>query len=110
MDDDSKFWGRRRKREKGVEKAPSVFSEMDLWRVMKNPDKSAPLTLGDVVIHAGRPDWNMMFTNVSRSHVALNVGVPFCGNPRIAKDLKQVCGKFTDLKRRTLFRLHKENF
>ena len=68
------------------EKAP--FTEEDIWRVLKNPNKDHPTILGNIHIHNGRPKWDDFFTSVARRHIGQDIGVMYCGPPIIAKDLK----------------------
>lgn len=85
------------------------WDEVDLYKVMKCPP--AHSQLGDVHIWEGRPKWGDRFKAVAAAQPNCSVGVAFCGNPMIAKDLRKQC--FIQNKTRepkTLFKLHKENF
>jgi NADPH oxidase len=109
VDDDILFWGKPRKEDRNVAKTEGPFTEVDLYMTMKAPPKE-DVHMGDVIIHNGRPDWDTIFTTVSDRHIANPIGVAFCGNPRIGKDLKRMCKNHTNVERRTFFTLHKENF
>jgi NAD(P)H-flavin reductase len=108
--DEDGFWGRARKKVGNVVRAPAVFDELDLYKTMIAPPKGAPALLGDVRVYNGRPKWDLIFQMVTDRHPASKCGVAFCGNPRIAKDLKVMCTNYTNLKAQQYFVLHKENF
>ena len=62
---------------------------MPLLQVLKCP--AAHTQLGDVHVWSGRPKWGERFAAVSTAHPNVDVGVTFCGNPLIAKDLRKQC-------------------
>jgi hypothetical protein len=76
---------------------------------MKCP--SGHTQLDDVHIWEGRPKWGDRFKAVAAKHDT-PVGVAFCGNPFIAKDLRKQCyiTNKTRGEAQGLFKLHKENF
>lgn len=79
---------------------------LQLLQVLKCP--AAHTQLGDVHVWSGRPNWNERFAAVSAAHPSNTVGVTFCGNPLIAKDLRKQC--FLTNKNRAdnaHFKLHK---
>lgn len=104
--DDVSFWGMPRE-DATVEKSRASFSEQDIYRAMKCPARHTPL--GDIHIWSGRPDWSVRFEAVAKAHPAGEVGVMFCGNPMIAKDLRHHCYAASH-NRKGAFVLHKENF
>lgn len=110
VDDDIGFWGRPRKPNKGVQKAPEQFSEVEIYEAMLNCPKGKPTIIGDIHIYNGRPKWEELFRTVSERHLASNVGVAFCGNPKIGDDLQKNCREFTRPDANQFFVLHKENF
>jgi hypothetical protein len=91
-----------------VEKVRANWDEADLYKIMKCPP--AHTQLGDVHVWSGRPNWEARFAAVATRHPTGNIGVAFCGNPFIGKDLKKMC--YLNNQKRTdgNFRLHKENF
>jgi NADPH oxidase len=107
VDDEAGFWGVPREDAK-VEKVRANFGEEDIYRVMKCPGKHTQL--GDVHIWNGRPEWEPRFEEVAKKHPKGDVGVAFCGNPFIAKDLSKNCHMASHGRKDGLFILHKENF
>lgn len=65
--------------------------------------------VSDVHVYAGRPRWDNLFNRVSRKHADTKIGVEFCGNPAIGKDLSKICLKMNKT-RKDRFVLYKENF
>jgi len=61
-------------------------------------------------VWAGRPAWGARFTSVAGAHPHESIGVAFCGNPFIAKDLKKQCYVQNQTRTKGFFKLHKENF
>jgi hypothetical protein len=110
IDDDVAFWGRPRKATRGIEKAPQKYSEEDIYRAMLNPPKNSNAQLGDIRVYNGRPKWEKLFDRLANRHPSSNIGVAFCGNPRISEDLKAMCRKYTNPALNQRFVLHKENF
>lgn len=107
VDDELGFWGPPREATR-LDKLHANWDELDLYRAMKVPQPHA--TLGDIHIWEGRPKWGARFQAVADKHKH-PVGVTFCGNPMIARDLRKQC--YVTNKQRgedQLFRLHKENF
>jgi hypothetical protein len=45
--------------------------------------------------HFGRPDWNQIFSDLSRKHNAEQVGVFFCGPAVLSKTLYNACRTYT---------------
>ena len=101
------FWGRPSEDAK-VEKVRANWDEADLYKCMKKPDKHTQL--GDVHVWDGRPAWNARFAAVSAKHSQESIGVAFCGNPMIGKDLKKQCFVHNQTRSNGFFKLHKENF
>jgi hypothetical protein len=60
--------------------------EKQLLDLMVNP-RPGCTQIGDVYVYNGRPDWNAMFNDVRERNPNKDVGVLFCGNPRIGDDL-----------------------
>ena len=92
-----------------VERIQAPFNEIDIWKCLKEPNDE-PTQIGDIIIHNGRPKWDMFFQPIQQAHRGNRIGVMFCGPDIIAKDLKKACGKFTNFDSKTVFLLHKENF
>lgn len=90
-------------------KAKAPFSEIDIWRCLKEP-ADEPTQIGDIIIHKGRPKWDQFFSPIQQAHRGTKIGCMFCGPDIIARDLKKSCGKYTDFDTKTVFILHKENF
>jgi hypothetical protein len=88
---------------------------VDLYRAMVNPTKEG-VTMGNINIKAGRPNWDSEFEGLKRRRVQsdlvaedLDIGVSFCGNPFIAKDITTMCNKHYD-EQAHRFHFHKEVF
>jgi len=92
-----------------VEKAMANFSAFDLFAVMLNPP-SAHNILEDIHVYSGRPKWDDHFKAVSDMHRMGDIGVAFCGNPQIGRDLRTACYRFSKNRPSGIFKLHKENF
>ncbi|GAB5364594.1 hypothetical protein AAMO2058_000983200 [Amorphochlora amoebiformis] len=107
-EDDEAFWGRHVDKT-GVEKKKGPFDEAKLYSIMKCPPTDIT-QLGDIYVHKGRPNWKAEFTRVKQYHPRQTVGIAFCGNPFIAKDLRRYSVEFTDVTQQQMFRLHLENF
>jgi len=109
VDDDTSFWGRKRK-DLTIEGTESSVSEVQLYSALKNPPQEH-MTFGQhIFLHKGRPNWNEQFSHVNQLHVENDVGVLFCGNPRIGVDLAENSKKYSSVTLRKIFRLHKEVF
>lgn len=91
-----------------MEKVRSNWDEADLYKVMKCPAKHTQLQ--DVHVWEGRPAWNARFAAVASAHPHEAIGVAFCGNPMIAKDLKKQCYVQNQSRTKGYLKLHKENF
>ena len=107
VDDEVGFWGPPREANR-IDKVRCNWDEITLYKAMKCPAKHTQL--GDVHVWEGRPKWSERFAAVAAKHDT-QVGVTFCGNPLIAKDLRKQC--YITNKTRgndVLFKLHKENF
>ena len=113
------FWGVPMA-ERGAGRVGAKWGEMELYRAMKQPQGSG-VTLDDVRLYVGRPEWKERFGEVSNATHAGggDVGVLYCGNPMIGNDLQKQCHGWNQ--RRSgqqvqggqdvgLFKLHKENF
>jgi len=109
VDDALGFWGREVQATK-LDKTRAPFDEIDLYKVMKCPQ--GPHTqLTDVHVWEGRPRWADRFAAVAAATPNQAVGVTFCGNPLIAKDLRKQCYYVNKSRpENALFKLHKENF
>jgi len=92
-----------------VKREGAPFNEVDIYRTMCCP-QAQPVSLGDIIVHNGRPDWPDLFSRIQARHIGETVGVMFCGPDVVAKELKKQCGNFTDFNTNTRFLLHKENF
>ena len=46
------------------------------------------------MIHNGRPNWDTHFDEVAKNSPEKNIGVTFCGNPRIGSALTLSCEKY----------------
>ncbi|KAJ3669534.1 hypothetical protein LUZ60_011484 [Juncus effusus] len=62
-----------------------------------------------VKTHFGRPNWRSVFKHVAVHHPDQRVGVFYCGEPVLVKELRQQSQDFTH-KTSTKFEFHKENF
>jgi len=91
-----------------VEKVRANFSVLDLYKCMMAPQ--AHMQLEDIHVYNGRPRWEERFASVSSTHQDEDIGVTFCGNPLIGKDLALMCYKFSGARQKGIFKLHKENF
>lgn len=107
VDDDIGFWGRPRE-DRHIDKIRAPFTELDLYKTLKCP--SGHTVLGDVQVWEGRPKWDERFLSVVGAHPKGDIGVAFCGNPFVGKDLKEMCFKHSSLEQERIFKLHKENF
>mmetsp|Transcript_21802 Transcript_21802/g.35114 ORF Transcript_21802/g.35114 Transcript_21802/m.35114 type:complete len:95 (+) Transcript_21802:40-324(+) len=87
----------------------ATFGREQLYKYMLNP-KEKKKQFGDITVIKGRPDWSPLFERVAHLHPNKNVGVMFCGNRYIGKDLKQMCGRYSSVEHKQFFKLHKENF
>jgi len=110
VDDEVGFWGVPYHGDSQTEimQTRADFSVMDLYMQMLNPpEKHAQL--GDVHVWTGRPNWDARFSAMNTQFPDRAIGVAFCGNPMIGKDLRAMCFKY-NRGRQQLFKLHKENF
>mmetsp|Transcript_21801 Transcript_21801/g.35113 ORF Transcript_21801/g.35113 Transcript_21801/m.35113 type:complete len:834 (+) Transcript_21801:61-2562(+) len=103
------FWGRRSVADMKVIQEKATFGREQLYKYMLNP-KEKKKQFGDITVIKGRPDWSPLFERVAHLHPNKNVGVMFCGNRYIGKDLKQMCGRYSSVEHKQFFKLHKENF
>mmetsp|Transcript_16800 Transcript_16800/g.27330 ORF Transcript_16800/g.27330 Transcript_16800/m.27330 type:complete len:323 (+) Transcript_16800:3-971(+) len=108
-EDELSFWGARTE-EGGIAKAKGPFDESTLYSALKCPVFGEVKQLGNVYVHNGRPNWRAEFARVKAYHPESTVGVAFCGNEYIAKDLKRQSAAFSNVEQNSLFRLHLENF
>jgi len=107
VDDEIGFWGVP-KADDYLDKVRAPFTEADIYKVMMCPPPHAQL--GDLHIYSGRPKWGERFAAVAAAHHTGDIGVMFCGNPRIADDLQVMCMKYSSNTEKRYFKLHKENF
>ncbi|GAB5366399.1 hypothetical protein AAMO2058_001140400 [Amorphochlora amoebiformis] len=111
---DPDFWGGRANialggDSKGIQNEKAAFDKSVLYRWMLDP-KEKEKKFEDITVIVGRPKWGKEFKHVSAAHKDLDVGVMFCGNRFIGKDLKRMCAQFSSVERKQYFKLHKENF
>lgn len=107
VDDEIGFWGVPREDAK-VEKVRCNWDEADLYKTMMCPQPHT--ALADVHVWNGRPQWDPRFNDISTRTSGGDIGVTFCGNPIIAKDLTKYCHIHSRTRKNGLFVLHKENF
>lgn len=103
--DDDKFWGPRNL-DDNVMRVRAPWDEMQMLMLLKCPPK-ATTVLGNIHVHNGRPNWDEHFETVATRHAANDIGVAYCGNPFIAKDLRLQCARYSSINSKTFFRLHK---
>jgi len=109
VEDEIGFWGKPYLDEKEqIAKTRARFSSFDLYQTMLNPPAHAQLE--DIHVYNGRPKWEQRFGDVARVHPTEEIGVAFCGNPQIAKDLRDMCHFSSRGRTQGIFKLHKENF
>merc|ERR1712048_247442 len=115
--DDVHVWGPKRLEnepsmmgKKEIQKSSYAFTELDIFDNAKNPGMKdgGPTKLGPIYIYNGRPNWQERFEDVWNESRGEKVGVMYCGNSFIAKDLKRECARWS--KQSTSFKLHKEHF
>lgn len=108
-DEDIAYWGTKRNAGNGIKFGQGPFTEVDLYKALLTPsaDKKKQV-LGHVTVTHGRPKWNPVFEKIASSTVEENIGVCFCGNPGIGRDLTEGASRYTNAK--TTFRVHKEVF
>jgi len=112
LEDEGKlgYWGRASALdEKTIVQDLTSFSKRDLFAYMLNPTEKER-KFDDITIITGRPKWEGQFREISNKYPSKDVGVMFCGNRFIGKDLKKMCSQFSSVERKQFFRLHKENF
>jgi len=108
-EEDTMFWGTKRKNEHNLQLKKSVVTEQALYIALKDPQEEHHV-LGNIHIHTGRPKWDGHFKEMKERNKEGDVGVLFCGNPKMAKDLQDNCKNFSSVETGRFFRLHKENF
>ena len=74
------------------------------------PSNETPNRLQDIFIWNGRPEWDIIFSEMKESRQTSDIGVCFCGAAAIGADLVSLCQKYSSVKDECLFTLHKENF
>ena len=75
---------------------------------MRDGEESDCITGLKQKTHYGRPDWNVLFDNWSRTHSKKQIGVFVCGPQVISDKVLEACDKCThDC---TKFKFNKENF
>mmetsp|Transcript_23288 Transcript_23288/g.34862 ORF Transcript_23288/g.34862 Transcript_23288/m.34862 type:complete len:869 (+) Transcript_23288:44-2650(+) len=97
------------KTDRKIEQKKLPFTTRDLYTYMLAPSE-AKRDFEDIIVRTGRPKWDPHFQQLADDHKSKNVGVMFCGNRFIGKDLKKMCTKYSSAQRNQFFRLHKENF
>lgn len=90
IDDEIGFWGLPAE-DAMVNKVRADWDEADLYSCMQRPGKHTQM--GDIHVWEGRPAWGPRFSEISAKHPTGDIGVTFCGNAVIAKDLKKICNK-----------------
>jgi hypothetical protein len=109
------FWGSshamENEQESGLVKHASKFSVEDLYELLINP-RPGSVSLGDITVTRGRPDWSQVFEPVHERTSSEDVAVTFCGNPAIADALRNTCNEYNARRGNQggQFRLFKENF
>ncbi|XP_022146260.1 putative respiratory burst oxidase homolog protein H [Momordica charantia] len=58
--------------------------------------------------HFARPDWKKVFRGLASTHKGSEIGVFYCGQHSLVKQLRECCKEFSDSS--TRFHFHKENF
>jgi Ferric reductase NAD binding domain/Ferric reductase like transmembrane component/FAD-binding domain len=115
-DDDVGVWGLHRSRRFGhgnqggmqdAEQEQAPFTEADLYNAIKS---GQDCQLGDVSVHAGRPNWQEQFEHYVQVVPQGDVGIMFCGNAGIAADLKRFSIAFSSAAQGRFFKLHEEKF
>jgi len=104
----SSFWGPAEHKTK-VQSERALFDKAELYRYLLHPTEPRH-TFQDIQVIVGRPKWSEHFAELSKSYPNKDIGVMFCGNRHIGKDLKAMCAKYSSIERKQFFRLHKENF
>ena len=104
----SSFWGPAEHKTK-VQSERALFDKAELYRYLLRPTEPRR-TFQDIQVIVGRPKWSEHFAELSKSYPNKDIGVMFCGNRHIGKDLKAMCAKYSSIERKQFFRLHKENF
>lgn len=100
-----------------------AFSAEQLYSLMKNPKidsrtqkeqmnsvNTAKNRLQNIWIWNGRPNWEIIFTDMKQQRQHPDIGVAFCGTPVIGNDLKEMCDRHSNRHEDCVFTLHKENF
>lgn len=59
--------------------------------------------------HFARPNWSSIFSKLSRRHGGSQIGVFYCGPSALARELEELCTKFST-KTITRFVFHKEHY
>lgn len=109
--DDTGLWGLPYGSDETVTKVSSGLTESEIYNAMMAPQKGT-VTLGNFIeITLGRPPWENVFADLQSTTVEEHIGVTFCGNPLIGRDLKKQCLLFSlrDNKK-CKWHLHKEVF
>ena len=99
------------------------FSAEQLYALLKSPKidsrtqkeqmssvNTAKNRLQNIWVWSGRPQWEIIFSDLKEQRQHAEIGCCFCGTPVIGADLKEMCDKYTDVKDQCVFTLHKENF
>jgi NADPH oxidase len=109
--DDTGLWGLPYGQGENVEKTTSGLTEMEIYSAMMAPQKGT-VNLGNFIeITLGRPNWEQIFADVQSTTTQEDIGVTFCGNPLIGKDLKKNCLVYSLRgNKNTRFHLHQEIF
>ncbi|KAI3412448.1 ATP synthase subunit gamma [Psidium guajava] len=59
--------------------------------------------------HFARPNWSSIFSRLSQRHGGSRIGVFYCGPPALARELEELCTKFST-RTITRFVFHKEHY
>ena len=76
--------------------------------MMRDGEESDCITGLTQKTHYGRPDWNVLFDNWSRTHSRKQIGVFVCGPQVISDKVLEACDKYSH--DGTQFKFNKENF
>ncbi|ETO05244.1 cytochrome b-245, beta polypeptide [Reticulomyxa filosa] len=70
-----------------VSRETAPFTEIDIYRTLCCPE-SEPVSIGDIIVHNGRPKWPDLFGPIQQHHSGETIGVMFCGPDVVAHELK----------------------
>ncbi|ETO31196.1 hypothetical protein RFI_05924 [Reticulomyxa filosa] len=69
-----------------VSKETAPFTEIDIYHILYCPE-SEPVSIGDIIVHSGRPKWPDLFGPIQQHHSGESK-VMFCGPDVVAHELK----------------------